>query len=234
MGCTGCFTQQVKPGCKGEPLHQPKRFAELAAEFDRRSFQISVHAIGDGTVRTVLDGYETARTANGARDSRHRVEHIELINPADLPRLAELGVVASVMPPHPPGCEFPMEPTATIIGADEWRNAYLWRGLQEAGAPICFSSDWPIASLAPLTGITYVMQRSVWCDGLSDQRLSFEETLAAYTSGGAYAALRNDLGRIVPGLRADIVMLDRELTEANAGQAQVVLTICDGAISYEI
>ena len=93
-----------KPGWKGEPLFEPKRFNEICIEADRRGLQISVHAIGDGAVRLVLDAYEAARKANGARDSRHRIEHIEVIHPDDIPRFAELGVIASMQPVHPPGC----------------------------------------------------------------------------------------------------------------------------------
>lgn len=223
-----------KPGKRGEPLHMPARFATLATRFDAEDFQISVHAIGDGAVRIVLDGYEAAFKANGDRDLRHRIEHIEMIDPADMPRLAALGVVASLQPPHPPGCGFPMEPTATIIGRDYWRQAYPWRSLQDAGAMVCFSSDWPIAPLAPLKGIDYAMQRTVWANDLPDERLSFADTLAAYTANGAYAARKDGVfGRLMPGLKADLVLLDGVLTPETVAKTNVQMTVCDGVITYQ-
>jgi len=106
-----------RPGWKGEPLFSPARFAEIAIAADRRGLQIAVHAIGDGAVRIVLDGYEAALRANGRRDSRHRVEHVEVIDPADIPRFAALGAIASMQPPHPPGCHgLPLEPYLSRIG----------------------------------------------------------------------------------------------------------------------
>ena len=92
-----------RPDWYGEPLFSPERFAGIATEIDRRGLQIAVHAIGDGAVRAVLDGYEAAQGRNRKRDSRHRVEHIELIHSADIPRFKELGAVASMQPLHAPG-----------------------------------------------------------------------------------------------------------------------------------
>lgn len=85
----------------GEPLHDAERFAEACIEADRMGLQISIHAIGDRAVRRVLDGYEAARRANGRRDSRHRIEHIEVLHPDDLRRFRQLGVIASMQPPVP-------------------------------------------------------------------------------------------------------------------------------------
>ena len=89
------------PGFQGErgaPLFTAQQFNEVATRADKHKLQISVHAIGDGGVRRTLDGYEAARKANGKRDSRHRIEHIEVIDKADIPRLHELGVIASLQP----------------------------------------------------------------------------------------------------------------------------------------
>ena len=94
---------------RGEPLFEPSRFKEICAEIDRRGLQIAVHAIGDGAVQVTIDGYEAAGQANGFRDLRHRIEHIELIDRADVPRLGALGITASVQPPHAPGVmDFPL------------------------------------------------------------------------------------------------------------------------------
>ncbi len=110
---TACMVDDYadRPCHKGEPLFTQEQFNEAAIEADRRKLQIAVHCIGDAAVRRVLNGYETARRANGKRDSRHRIEHVEVITEIDIPRFQELGVIASMQPPHPPGCmDFPLEP----------------------------------------------------------------------------------------------------------------------------
>jgi predicted amidohydrolase YtcJ len=227
-----------RPNWRGEPLFSPERFRELATEIDRRGLQIAVHAIGDGAVRAVLDGYEAARTANGARDSRHRIEHIEVTTPADIPRFAELGVVASVQPPHPPGAmDFPLEPTIAVIGRDRWPWSYAWRTLKDAGAEICFASDWPVADISVLRGIKAAVTRRKWADDLDDQSFTLTEAIEAYTAKGAYAGFAEDrLGRLKPGYLADFVLLDGDI-EAVVPEAidtlSIAMTVCGGKVSYD-
>ena len=104
-------------------------------------------------MRIVLYGYEAARAANGARDSRHRIEHIELIDPADIPRLKELGVIASLQPIAGVGVPGnPHQPILSRVGG-KLPYAYAWQTLREAGAEIAFSSDWPVAPLSPFLGM---------------------------------------------------------------------------------
>ena len=113
---TACMVDDYadRPGHKGEPLFTQEQFSQAAIDADRRKLQIAVHCIGDAAVRRVLNGYEAARKANGNRDSRHRIEHVEVITEIDIPRFLELGVIASMQPPHPPGCmDFPLEPTVS-------------------------------------------------------------------------------------------------------------------------
>ncbi len=154
-----------RPDWTGEPLFSQAQFDELAIEADKRGLQIAVHSIGDGAVRSVLDGYEAARKANGARDSRHRVEHIEVISEADIPRFAELGVIASMQPPHPPGAMgFPLEPTISRIGRDRWPLSYAWRTMKSAGAHVVFASDWPVSPIDPMAGIQAAVTRKRWAE----------------------------------------------------------------------
>jgi predicted amidohydrolase YtcJ len=108
------------PGFQGErgaPLFTAAQFNEVATRADRHGLQISVHAIGDGGVRRTLDGYEAARKANGPRDSRHRIEHIELIDKADIPRLKQLGVISSLQPMSARRSRQSAEPCLTRLGA---------------------------------------------------------------------------------------------------------------------
>lgn len=226
-----------QPGHRSEPLFPPERFDAIATEIDRRGLQIAVHAIGDGAVRTVIDGYQAARATNGPRDSRHRIEHIELIDPSDLPRLGALAITASLQPPHAPGAmDFPLQPTMARIGAARWPDAYRCRSLAEAGAAIAFSSDWPVADVSVLRGIAAALTRPAY-DGALDERLELMQVLRAYTAGGAWAAHRDHVtGTLRPGLAADLVLLggDIEATDPAAiADLGVVLTICGGRIVHQ-
>lgn len=219
------------------PLFAAADFARIATEIDRRGLQVAVHAIGDGAVRTTIDGYEAAQRANGRRDSRHRIEHVELIDPADVPRLAALGITASLQPSHPPGAmDFPMQPTLDRIGAARWKDAFLCRSLAEAGAHIAFASDWPVADVSVLRGIKAALTRRPY-EGGRDERLDLPATLAAYTAGGAWAAHRNRVaGQIIPGLAADLVMLEGDIEATPAAELSclgVALTLCGGRITHE-
>ncbi len=223
---------------RGEPLFTPGRFRELAIEIDRRGLQIAVHAIGDGSVRAVLDGYEAALKANGRRDSRHRIEHIEVISAADVPRFRELGVVASMQPQHAPGgMDFPLEPTVSRIGRDRWPLSYAWRTIKDAGAHMPFASDWPVSPIDPMRGIRAALTRKPWAQGDPDQRFSLHEALAAYTAEGAYAEFaENEKGRLKPGFMADLVVLSEDIETADPealDSVRPVTTICDGRVTYE-
>ena len=227
-----------RPDWVGEPLFTPQQFIDLAVAIDKRGLQIAVHSIGDGAVRAVLDGYAAAQQANGKRDSRHRVEHIEVIAASDIPRFAELGVIASMQPPHPPGAmDFPLEPTVSRIGARRWPLSYAWRTLKDAGAHVVFASDWPVSPIDPILGIQAAMLRKPWADGDPDQSFSLHEALAAYTVEGAYAEFAEDRkGRLKPGYLADLVVLSGDI-QATAAEAlhtlHPITTICGGKISYE-
>lgn len=225
-------------GWRGEPYFSDAAFAEIATEIDRRGLQIAVHAIGDAAVRSVLDGYEAARKANGARDSRHRIEHIEVTTAADLPRFSALGVIASMQPPHPPGAmEFPLEPTISMIGRARWPFSYAWRTIRDTGAHVAFSSDWPVSPIDPIRGIQAAMLRKPWADGMADESFSLHEAIAAYTVEGAYAEFAEDRkGRLKDGYLADIVVLSHDLEAvdpAELHEVRPVFTICGGIVTHE-
>jgi len=227
-----------QPGWKGEPLFTPEHFADVATAADRLGLQIAVHAIGDGAVRLVLDGYEAAAKANGKRDSRHRIEHIEVVHPADIPRFADLGTVASMQPTHPPGSAgLPLEPYLTKIGSPRWPYAFAWKSLVDAGTKIVFSTDWPVSPLAPMRCIHDAMTRKVWREDIPDQRLTLLETLAAYTSTGAWVEFMEDRkGMLRRGYLADVVVLSADiqaLTSDQLGQVVPLSTICDGQITFD-
>lgn len=227
-----------KPGWKGDPLFSAEHFNSIAVEADRLGLPVTVHAIGDGAVRMVLDGYEAAIEANGKRDSRNRIEHIEVVHPDDVPRFAKLGTVASMQPTHPPGSAgLPLEPYLTYIGRERWPFAFAWKTLVDAGAKIVFATDWPVSPLAPLSCIGDAMTRKPWADDMPDHRLSLMETLAAYTRTSAWVEFMEDRkGKLKEGFLADIVVLSGDIEACPAGEIAAlkpVATICDGRITYE-
>lgn len=227
-----------QPGWKGEPLFSQDHFDSIAIAADRLGLPVAVHAIGDGAVRMVLNGYEAAIKANGKRDSRNRIEHIEVVHPDDIPRFKELGTVASMQPTHPPGSAgLPVEPYLSYIGEDRWPHAFAWRTLVDAGAEIVFATDWPVSPLDPMHCIECAMTRGLWKEGLKDQRLSLAETLAAYTRNGAWVEFMEDRkGMLKPGYLADIVVLSGNVEaadHANLAAIRPVTTMCDGRITYQ-
>ncbi len=226
-----------QPGHRGAPLFEAARFKDLCTAIDARGLQIAVHAIGDGAVRVTIDGYEAAGLRNGLRDARHRIEHIELIDRADVPRLGALGITASLQPPHAPGVmDFPAAGMEAVIARDRWPDAYLWRTLADHGAPLAFASDWPVTDVSVLRGIQAALTR-VPFDGAADERVGLMAVLHAYTAGGAWAAHREGLtGRLVAGMAADVVMIDGNIEAvdpADIGAMGIALTLCGGQITHQ-
>ena len=225
------------PGLRGEPLFEADRFNAICTEIDRRGLQIAVHAIGDGAVRQTIDGYNAAGKANGLRDMRHRIEHIELIDQADVPRLGALGITASLQPPHAPGVmDFPIAGMEAVIAPHRWPDAYLWKSLADQGAKIAYASDWPVTDVSVLRGLQAAITRVPFAGG-ADERLSLMDSLHAYTAGGAWAAHMDHLtGAVKVGLAGDLVLLDGDIEAVAAGdigQMGIALTICGGRITYQ-
>lgn len=226
------------PSSTGDPLFSAEEFNEIAAQCDKRGFQIAVHAIGDAAVRRTLDGYQAARQANGKRDSRHRIEHVEIIDEADIERFAELGVIASMQPLHALGTgSYPMEPTRSKIGDAKLARAFAWNTLRDAGANLCFASDWPVSPVDPLLSIKAAMTRQKLHPSHPDQRQSLHQAVHGYTAGGAYAEFSEGRkGTLKSGSLADIVILDGNIETTDPGAIdtmKVTTTICDGHITYQ-
>ena len=225
------------PGHKGDALFDEELFNALSKDVDRRGLQIAVHSIGDGAVRRVLNAYANARDKNGIRDSRHRVEHIELIQKNDIPKFKKLGAIASMQPVHPPGSDgLPLEPTISKIGPQRFDLAYAWRSIKEAGGKITFSTDWPVSNVNPINAISNALNRKVWTNGQKDQRLSLIETLKAYTIEGAYAEFKeHKKGKLSAGYLADVVILSDRidlLDTTKLSTLTVTHTIVDGKIVF--
>lgn len=222
----------------GDAIFSAEQFNEIAARADRHGFQLKVHAIGDGTVRRTLDGFAHARAVNGSRDSRHRIEHVELCHNEDLPRFAELGVIAAMQPLHAsrPDIDYYVN-WMECVGPERYHAAFRWRDLWDAGVPICLGSDWPVVTMDPYAGMEAAVNQKSWGDGLRSQALTLDEALLGYTKTGAYAEfMEAEKGQIRAGMVADLVLLDADIfaVETSAIKAiRPLLTVCDGEVVYE-
>ncbi|MEW2915120.1 amidohydrolase [Leisingera sp. JC11] len=226
-----------RPESYGDALFGGEQFNEICTRADAMGLQMSVHAIGDGAVRRVLDGYEAAQNTNGARDSRHRIEHIEVIDPAELPRLAELGVVASLQPLHSPVAGlFPAHTPGDILREDQVEYAFAWRKIRASGARVCFSTDWPIVPIDVMPSLAAAMSPHQLGGLWQNQSQSLIDTLASYTRDNAWVEFNEHRkGVLKPGYMADVSILDRDLSELDPEdlkQAAPLATICEGKITY--
>lgn len=227
-----------KPDSVGEAVFEADHFNEACIRADAMGLQISVHAIGDAAVRRVLDGYEAAQRANGVRDSRHRIEHIEVIDPADLPRLSALGVVASMQPMHSPvGGLFPTYEAGDILDEDQINRAFGWRAIRQSGARMCFSTDWPVVPVDVMPSVAAAVHGQALPAPWINNRQSLHDTLSSYTHDNAWVEFNEHRkGALKPGYFADIAIQDRDLFATNPAelaQAGTKVTICDGRVTFE-
>ena len=201
--------------------------------------QIAVHAIGDAAVRRTLDGYALARRVSGARDSRHRLEHVELLHPDDVHRFAELGVVASMQPYHCTRPELGYLPSwLRFVPEARFKDSFPWQSLREAGTHLAFGSDWPVVSMNPFLGFDAAVNRKPWADTLPSEAQTLEQTLAGYTRDAAYAEfMEGEKGTLQTGLLADLVLLSDDvfkLPSADLAGLNAELTVCGGNIVHEV
>lgn len=225
-------------GNAGEEVFTQEHFTAACVEADRLGFQIAVHAIGDAGVQRTIDAFEAARAANGPRDSRHRLEHIEVIHPDDLPRLAALEIVASLQPGHAPrGHIFPPDGVSSVLHPDQIAGAYAWQSIRETGARVVFSTDWPVIPVDVMSTLKAAIAPLDLGPDWPDQTQTLADSLSSYTYDNAWVAFREaQLGQIRPGMAADIAIMSHDLTRLPAAQiteAAAVVTIMDGAITYQ-
>lgn len=225
------------PATCGDANYTPEHFNRMAVEADRLGFQIFVHAIGDLAVRRVLDAYELAQKTNGKRDSRHRVEHIELIHPDDLPRFAALDAIASMQPLHCPAAADATDVWTQRVGEQRWGLSFAWETIRQAGAHLVFGSDWPIVTQNPFLAIHHAVNRKPWRPGLPEQKQTLENAILAYTRRPAYAEFQeHQKGQIRQNYLADLVLVNADIFAAppeTIGAMNPLVTICDGRIVCE-
>ncbi len=216
---------------------------QLNADAMRAGFQVGIHAIGDAGNREALDILEAVMTEDPeTRANRHRVEHAQLVHPDDMPRFANLDVIASMEPPHA------MEDKAWAedrLGLGRIRGAYAWRTLRRAGARLTFNSDNPGSDHSIFYGLHSAITRQdkdLHPDGgwYPDERVNIDEALRAYTSWSAYASFREkDTGVIDVGYWADMTVMDIDpfvLSENDPNkllEGRILMTVVDGDIIYQ-
>jgi len=221
---------------RGKPHISAEAFRQAAVRLDAQGFQLHAHAIGDGGVRVALDAFAAARGANGDGGGRHMVSHLNVVDPADQPRFAQLGVAAQFQPLW--ASHYPyMDLTEQAIGP--LRSTYLYpaNSILRAGARLAYGADWPVASANPLEGLQVAVTRTNAEDPASGpllpgEAVSLAEAVQAYTLDVAWVNRIDTLtGSITPGKSADMVVLDRNIFEIPAtdiGATKVLLTLFEG------
>lgn len=225
----------------GHPALDPEVLIDRVVKADELGFRIRFHAIGDAAIRLALDAFEEAVRKNGKRDSRHTIEHIEVIDSDDIERFSKLGVIASMQPDHMAASS--REVYSSIIGPEREKNVFLTKSLLNTGTSLALGTDFPVSiSLNPMrqiyTAITRVDSsgdsQNTWHP---EQKLTLAEALQAYTYGSAHGCFReHELGTIEEGKLADLVVLDRNLfdiPESEVLKTKVELTINDGKVVYK-
>jgi predicted amidohydrolase YtcJ len=244
-GVTGYLFEPYahRPDYRGELLWDPDYLNEACAALDKEGFQIHVHAIGDAAVHLTLNAFEYAQKANGKRDSRNFITHIQLVDDKDKPRFKELGVVGNPQPfwfqkgPYYDNLEVP------YLGEERASREYPMQSLIDAGAIMASGSDFPVTiPFTPVVGIEQGVTRLE--QGVTDpeqilgpdERASLEDMIASFTINGAYVNFMESItGSLEVGKLADIIVLDRnlfEIPETEISEAKVLMTLFEGEEVY--
>jgi hypothetical protein len=232
LGSRGAWLKQPyadRPDTRGLQFHSDAELANLDEQAASRGFQIATHAIGDAANAQVISAYEQLSKKYG-RDRRWRIEHFQIADPTDIPRLAPAGIIASMQPTHQTSDRLMAEKR---LGPDRLAGAYAWQTVLKSGARLAFGTDFPVESPDPFPGLAAAISRQDlqgqppggW---MPSERLTFAQALDAYTRGAAYAGFAEDkIGSLEPGKWADFIILDRDPTTVDAqtlGRTQVLET----------
>ena len=220
LGSRGAWLKQPysdKPESRGLQFHSDAEMLQLAEMAAAHGFQIATHAIGDAANAQVISTYEQLTKKYGT-NRRWRIEHFQIADPADIPRLAPAGIIASMQPTHQTSDRLMAEKR---LGPNRLAGAYAWQTVLKSGAKLAFGTDFPVESSNPFPGLSAAVSRQDmegeppggW---IPAERLTFEQALQAYTRGAAYAGFAEDkIGSLEPGKWADFVIVDRDPTKVD-------------------
>lgn len=227
------------PKTSGLPMVPYEEFERRIVAADAMGFQTGTHAIGDKGNNWLLNALEKAQQLNGKRDSRHRSEHAQILRLSDIPRFAQLGVMASMQPTH---CITDKRFAEKRIGRERCKGAYAWKRLLDAGVHIAFGTDWDVEPIDPLEGLYASVTRKDRTgepgDGwFPDQKLSMERAIELYTLGSAYAEfMEGRKGMLKPGYLADMAIFNNDLMTIPPDKimpSKVDYTIVGGKVVYK-
>jgi predicted amidohydrolase YtcJ len=228
-------------GDAGLPMWSSEALDRAVAAYDGAGLQVALHAIGDRAIRMALDAYEHAARTNGTTGRRHRVEHVEVPDPADLPRFARLGVVVSTQAMFALPDTITLENYAPALGPERASRANAFRAFDEAGAVQAFGSDYPVFTMDVLRGLHVAVTRQTpegtppggWHP---EHRLALDAALRHFTRDAAYASFEErDKGTLETGRLADFVVLSDDIFDDPARRlltARPVLTVMGGRVTY--
>ncbi len=226
------------PNDSGFFLTPPDELYRMVKSADSAGLRLMIHAIGDRGIFTLLNIIERVQNENGPADRRIRIEHAQHIAPADIPRFAKLGVIASMQPYH---AIDDGRWADKIIGTERAKTTYAFRSLMDADATVSFGSDWFVAPPIPLMGIYAAVTRRTLDDKnpggwVPEQKISVEQALKAYTINGAYASFEEEIkGSLEPRKLADFVILSSDITAISPEQipsVNVLRTVVGGKTVY--
>jgi len=231
----------IPSGSRGIPMVEPELLKRAVTALDAQGFQVHFHTIGDAAVRYAFDAIEEAQIENGSLGNRHHLSHIQMFDPADIPRFAELDAVANFQPLWAYADEYVTELTVPFIGEERARWMYPIKSVQDTGAMIAFGSDWSVSTANPLPQIeTAITRRGAFDEPMPvfipEERIDLETALVAFTINAAYVNKHEDqTGSIEVGKLADLIVLDRNLFDiepADISETQVLLTLFGGNAVY--
>lgn len=227
----------IPGGASGIPMIEPRRLAQIVSQLDQHGFQVHFHAIGDAAIRQSLDAIEQARNDNGALGHRHHISHLQIIDPADIPRFAALDVIANFQPLWAYADEYVTELTLPFIREETARWMYPMKSVLDSGAMLAFGSDWSVSSANPYAQIeTAILRKNSNKDDdtpfIPQERIDLATAIAAFTINAAFVnRLEQDTGSIEVGKLADLVVLDQNLFEIapeRISETRAVLTLFAG------